>query len=879
MSRRKPSTSLSMFPESQPGTARMTPLQRQYTSIKEQHPDVLLLFRMGDFYEMFGEDAEKAAPILEIVLTQRDGQPLCGVPYHAVERYLGKLLAAGLRVAVCDQVEDPKKAKGLVRREVTRVVSAGTVLEDGFLNQTSNNYLAAVSPGEGCTGVAVADISTGEFLITEFRGQTHLGDAIAEVERLRPAECLLSEMDVDLSDPLSQTGCRQITPVPLETVFAQSARDVLLAHLQVASLRGFGCEDMEQAQEAASLIVRYLDKNNPNALALLRSLSTYSTERFMRLDASTRRNLELTASQSEDSSASLIRVLDRTRTPMGARLLRRWLDQPLLDLEAIRARHGAVEALVEDVMLRGDARDALDGVQDIERIVARSASGVAGPRDLLALARSLEKCSPLRSLAGECADPVLSGLASPLQPPEGIIPLINSAVDESAPPHTRDGGVIKPGFSAEIDELRDIARGGREWIAKIEAREKDRTGIKGLRVGYNSVFGYYLEVSKSSLADVPEDYIRKQTTANAERYITPELKEYEAKVLGAQDRGVSLEQEVFADVRQQVASHAQELLATAHAVAQLDALASLAETAQAERWVRPEMDGGDEILIQSGRHPVVERAVGMAGFIPNDTKMDCRDDCLLIITGPNMAGKSTYLRQVALIVLLAQIGSFVPADRAKIGIVDRIFTRIGARDELASGQSTFMVEMNETANILNNATEKSLVLLDEIGRGTSTYDGLSIAWAVAEHILKLRAKTLFATHYHNLNELASRLEGVKNYRVAVKEEPGRIIWLRKIMPGGTDRSYGVQVARLAGLPEDVIKRAEEILRDLESQEARPNGAQPSEAVMQRQQLTLFEAAPPKVVQKLLDLDVSTMTPVEAITALWQLQKEAQDHHG
>lgn len=837
------------------------------------------MFRMGDFYEMFGADAEKAAPVLEIVLTKRDNTPLCGVPYHALDRYLAKLLAAGLRVAVCEQVEDPKKAKGLVRREVTRVVSAGTVLDDTFLPQTSNNFLVAVSPGTVCAGLAVADISTGEFLVTEFSGEGRLGEMLQEIERLRPAECVISEIDEDLTGSLKAAGCGLVTHVEHDAVFRVSAIDLLLEHLKVSSLRGFGCHEMLGAQEAAALLIRYLRKANEAALGHLKSLSTYSTNRYMVLDAATRRNLELTTAQSEDSHATLIRVLDRTKTSMGARLLRRWLDQPLLDLEEIRRRQVSVQCLVDDIFLRCDVRDTLGGIQDIERIVSRASSGVAGPRDLLALARSLEKACGIDAIFAQVSSINLSRLAHAAAAPTGVIETICAAIDETAPPSLRDGDVIKSGYNAELDELRQAARGGKDWIAQIEGREREKTGIKSLKIGFNSVFGYYLEVSKASQALVPEEYIRKQTTTNSERYITPELKELESKVLGAQEKALALEQELFAVVRAEVASRSTELLVVARAVAEIDTLANLADVAQTNRWVCPEVDEGDEILIQAGRHPVVEQSLGMSAFIPNDAKLNCRDDCLLIITGPNMAGKSTYLRQVALIVLLAQIGGFVPADRARIGIVDRIFTRIGARDELASAQSTFMVEMNETANIVNNATDRSLILLDEIGRGTSTYDGLSIAWAVAEHILALQAKTLFATHYHNLNELASQKNGVKNYRIAVKEEPDRIIWLHKIMPGGTDKSYGIQVARLAGLPENVIKRAAEILEDLEREQTRGRNGKPSEAIVKRQQLTLFEAATPEVVNKLIKLDISTLTPVEALTKLWQLQKEVEQTYG
>jgi len=869
-----------------PPPDQLTPLFKQYWEIKNQYPDVLLLFRLGDFYEMFGADAEAAAAALEITLTARDyvgGEriPMCGVPYHAVERYVARLIAAGFRVAMCDQMEDARFAKGLVKRKVTRVITPGTVLEDAMLDARANSFLAAVFPSvddraEADFGLAVCDISTGEFAVTEIRGPGAGRQLSEELDRLGPRELLLAErLALPWGEWLGEGRPWTVTPIQPETFPRKPAKAALQEHLGVHSLHGFGCEHLPLAIEAARMVLEYLHRRHIEAAQHVRSLSTYSVGEFMGLDPTARRNLELTQSLGDGGKArTLLGVMDATRTAMGARLLRRWLEQPLLDPDRINARLDAVEELTEGALLRGDLRERLGGVSDLERLTSRCATGLAAPRDLGALRASLRLVPDLRDLAA--GSPALQPLAERLEPQEDLLTLLETALVDEPPANLRDGGLIREGYSSHLDDIRRASTEGKEWIAGLEVSERERTGIKSLKVGYNSVFGYYIEVTKPNVHLAPADYQRKQTTANAERYITPELKEREALILGAEERLQEMEARLFAELRDRVGREAPRLLALAAAVAETDALCAFAETAVRGGFVRPRVDTGVVIRIRNGRHPVVEK-LSREPFVPNDTLLDHTDHRLLIITGPNMAGKSTYLRQTALIVLLAQAGSFVPADEAQVGVADRIFTRVGAQDDLASGQSTFMVEMNETAAILNNATERSLVILDEIGRGTSTFDGLSIAWAVAEHLAQVGARTLFATHYHHLNDLAERLPGVQNYRAAVKEDGHNVVWLRKIVPGGTDRSYGIQVARLAGLPAPVITRAREVLHDLESGAA--NGRVPARGAAvteqrQRVQLTLFDADEHPVVEELRTLDLSATTPIEALTLLYQLQKKA-----
>lgn len=863
---------------------KLTPMLRQYQSIKQQHPEVILLFRLGDFYEMFGDDAVTAAPILDVVLTGRDAGalgriPMCGVPHHSVDKYIAKLIAAGHRVAVCDQVEDPRFARGLVRRQVTRVVTPGTVLEDSMLDAKANNYLAAVAGDVGGYGLAIVDISTGEFLVTQLTGETAEADLMEELQRLAPAEVLVPADAEGLAGAIRKSLQLNVTPREKAAFAEATARERLMKHFGVASLRGFGCEELPLAIEAADAALEYLRETHIASLGHLKSLGTYSAQQYMALDAATRRNLELNLSLGEGTKTkSLLGVLDATLTPMGARLLRRWLEQPLLHVAEIRARQEVVAELHDHLLMREELRAALRKVGDLERLIARIATGTANARDLLSLRASLEQVPVAQeALASAEAEPVRI-LRDGLRPLPEVTDLIARAIREDAPLTLREGGLIQEGFDEELDQLRRSSAEGKAWIAGLEASERERTGIKSLKVGYNAVFGYYIEVSKPNLQFVPDNYIRKQTMANAERFITPELKEYEAAVLGAEEKVVQLEYRLFQQVREKVASRAESVLACARILAQLDVLAGLAQVASERYYVRPEVDDGDQIQITNGRHPVVEKYQAEERFVPNDVFLNTSDHRLLIITGPNMSGKSTFLRQVALITLMAQIGSYVPADSARIGIVDRIFTRVGAQDDLASGQSTFMVEMNETANILNNATERSLLILDEIGRGTSTYDGLAIAWAVAEYINAIGCKTLFATHYHHLNELEKSLEGVRNYRIAVKEEGDRIVWLRKIMPGGTDRSYGIEVARLAGLPTPVIARAREVLTALEQNGASATGIPSDRAVIpthaESLQLKLFDIAEHPVVEELRQLDITTMTPVEALTTLYNLQKRA-----
>jgi DNA mismatch repair protein MutS len=854
---------------------KLTPMLSQYREIKKQYPDVLLLFRLGDFYELFGEDAEVGARVLELTLTSRPvGKntrlPMCGIPYHAAERYIARLIQAGMRVAICDQMEDPKLARGIVRREVTRVVTPGTVLEDGMLDARSNNYLTVVYPIRGAYGIASADVSTGEFAVTQVDGEAAGRRALDEIARLSPAECLIPP-ECDIQPQAAEILGRRLAPLTPDPLAYGTAAERLAKHLGTTSLRGFGCQDLPAAIEAAAALIDYLKAHQASAAEHLKSLSTYSLDHNMVLDAQTRRNLELTEGLGGPSSRGLLQVLDRTVTPMGARLLRRWLLLPLLDVAEISRRQEAVADLVDKPLVRADVRAHLKRVSDIERLTSRAVAGTCTPRDLAALRDSLEAIPHLNAAAQALAWRRADGSAGPLDEAAEVRNLLSDALQEDPPANLRDGGVIRAGYDAELERLRSASREGKTWIAALEQSERERTGIKSLKVGFNAVFGYYIEVSKSNLGLVPDTYIRKQTTTAGERFVTPELKEHEAMVLGAEERIVQLEAAIFTRVREQVAEHSARLLAVARNLAELDLLCSLAEVAQSHGYVRPVINTGQAITIRGGRHPVVETA-SEEPFVPNDTEIGTPVQRVIILTGPNMAGKSTYLRQVALIVLMAQIGSFVPADEATIGIVDRIFTRIGAQDDLAGGRSTFMVEMNESANILNNATSRSLVVLDEVGRGTSTFDGLSIAWAMTEYLARLGPKTLFATHYHQLNDLEKRLPGVRNFRVLVKEAGHQIVWLRKVVPGGTDKSYGIQVARLAGMPEAVISRARQVLQDLEENGRGVKPGKVSEAT-KRLQLTFLEPDRHPVVEEIRNLDLQTITPLEALQKLAELQKQ------
>ncbi len=870
-----------------PANDQLTPLWKQYWEIKKQYPDVLLLFRLGDFYELFGQDAEVASAVLEITLTGREQKgeriPMCGVPHHAAERYVARLIAAGHRVAICEQIEDPRFAKGIVRRKVTRVITPGTVLDDSMLDARSNSYLVALAASDPDRdraefGLAVCDVSTGEFAVTHIRGTAAARRLTDELERLSPRELLLPRaLHESWAAWLGEDRGWTLTCVEPEALGRKSAKEFLLEHFQVHSLRGFGCEDLPLAQEAARLVLAYLGRRHIEAGKHLRSLATYSIDSYMGLDPTARRNLELTQTVWDGQKArSLLATLDSSSTPMGGRLFRRRLEQPFVDPRRINAHLDAVEELTRSALLRGDIRELLKGIADLERLASRAATGTCSPRDLGSLRTSLHRVPDLRSASDACSSEHTRQVVERLEPLDALVDRLDAALVDEPPNTVREGGIIREGYSSHLDDLRNSSREGKEWIAGLETTERERTGIKSLKVGYNSVFGYYIEITRANLALAPDNYIRKQTTAGAERFITPELKEREALILGAEERMQDMEQRLFVELRDVVARAASEILAVAAAIAELDLIAAFAETAVRLDYTRPMVDDGPVIEIAGGRHPVVERLVSEP-FVPNDAHLSAETDRLLIITGPNMAGKATYLRQVALIVLMAQAGCFVPAEQARVGVVDRIFTRVGAHDDLAGGQSTFMVEMSETASILNNATDRSLIILDEIGRGTSTYDGLSIAWAVCEHILALGARCLFATHYHHLNELAERMEGVRNYRAAVKEDERHVVWLHRIVEGGTDRSYGIQVARLAGAPEPVIARAREILEELESG-ARAPGAVPKPAAVpakrKRVQLSLFELDEHPVVEELRKLDLSTTTPIEALTLLYQLQKRA-----
>jgi len=851
---------------------KMTPLRQQYLRVKQRYPEALVLFRLGDFYETFDEDAKIVSRELEIVLTSREmGKgnrvPLAGIPHHALDNYLARLINRGYKVAICEQLSDPRE-KGLVERDVVRVVTPGTVVEPGLLEGNSNNYLAAVVSDGDRVGIAHVDITTSEFRTT----QLPLDRAAAELERLRPAE-ILAPRDSDLSHLIA--GNIAVTSVDGQWFDTETSRRVLLEHFGTSSLEGYGCEHLPMATGAAGAIVHYLGETQKGALGQLGSLATYSADSFMTLDPQTRRNLEMFSAFRRGTAGSLLSVIDMTRTSMGGRLLRRLLGQPLLDITALNARLDAVAWFHGSAGRRKKAAASLGQIADLERLINRVRGSIATPRELVSLRRSLEASVGLKQVLQQEDASSIEYLLEGLKPCDEVVELIAGSIAEE-PPQNLGEGVIRPGFSTELDRILDTSRDARKHLAGLERKERERTGIKNLKVGYNRVFGYYIEVSKPNLPQVPEDYIRKQTLVNAERFFTPQLKEYESLILNAQERLAELEGGIFRQVLAQVAGWSNHVMDTASALAQIDVLSALGEVAASYGYVRPELNDGDAIAITGGRHPVVERMLADEPFVPNDTLLSSRDQQLVILTGPNMAGKSTYLRQVALIVLLAQVGSFVPADSAAIGIVDRIFTRVGAQDELAAGRSTFMVEMEETANILNHATPRSLVILDEIGRGTSTYDGISIAQAVAEYIHnqpRVGAKTIFATHYHELVELARSLPRVKNYNVAISEEGGKVVFLRRVVPGGADKSYGIHVAQLAGLPRSVIHRAEEVLTTLEDNRQRNGHRRDRKA---SQQLPLLPAGPSPVADEISKLDLDSMTPLEALNKLYELKQKAKE---
>jgi len=855
---------------------KVTPMMQQYLQIKERYRDAILFFRLGDFYEMFFEDAQTASKILDIALTTRNKHeeqsvPLCGVPYHSAEPYIQKLLDAGHKVAVCEQVEDPKTAKGVVQREVVRVITPGTVTAAEALDARGNNYLAAVCSGRGGYGLAVTDITTGEFRCTEIVDEQTLGD---ELSRVQPSELLLMDGDGGLRRRVQ----REFPSLHLTALAAGAFSSAAAGRIAAAPETGGAA--WENGIRAASAIMDYLEANTPDSLKVLRDLEPYAASAYLVLDETTRTNLELVASYQGERKGSLLAVLDRTATPMGARRLRQWLLYPLRDEREIRRRQDGIQELVENFALRQELRLGLASLQDLERLSSRTVSGSAQPKDLVAIKQTLEAVAGLRSHLHAVQAELLVHLRGQIADLSEVGALIEKAIIDDPPFSLKEGGYIRAGFDAELDDIRGARAHAKQWIANFEAAERRRAAIPSLKVRFNRVFGYYIEITKTHLKSVPVDYIRKQTLANGERYITPELKEYETKVLNSQELMEKLESALLARVREQVAAYYPSLKAMSAALAVLDVLVGLAETAESQRFIRPQIDTGFAIAIREGRHPVVESSVGRGAFVPNDCFIDRATDQILLLTGPNMAGKSTYMRQVALIVLLAQMGGFVPAAEARIGIADRIFTRIGAADSLARGESTFMVEMKETANILRHAGPRSLILLDEVGRGTSTFDGISIAWAVAEslHDCAQRPRTLFATHYHELTDLALTKERIKNYNFAVKEWQGEIIFLRNLVAGAASHSYGIHVARLAGLPAAVIERAKTILAQLEGdgsdrqnlrQAAAPNAA--AEPV----QMALFGSADRKLREELKRVDVSRLTPMEAINLLDQLAQEAK----
>ncbi|MGZ9224501.1 MAG: DNA mismatch repair protein MutS [Anaerolineales bacterium] len=834
-----------------------SPSRKQYLEIKRAHPNTILFFRLGDFYETFDEDAEITARELDIVLTSRTvgkGQraPLAGIPYHAVENYLARLIEKGYHVAICEQIGDTP-VKGLFPRKVVRVVTPGTVTEPGLLPGDANNYLASVIVSEKTASISYADITTGEFAVTELAIEA----LRAELTRLHPAEILFPD-----NQPLNDGIQGHKTPYPAWRFEPGKCEETLLSHFKSSTLEGFGIKGRSLPMRAAGTILQYLKETQPDSLTLLNSLRFYSINEFMTLDAATRRNLELDETLRGERKGSLLGTLDLTVTPMGKRMIHQWVSQPLLNVERIKRRQNGVQYFFDDGMKRMELRAALKPLADLERLVNRVLAGYAQPRDLVAMRDTLSQLPNITNVIGQ-------GQVSALPKLELVndeLSLLQSAIDDDPPATLQNTGVMRPGYSAELDSVIDASKHARDWIANLESVERERTGIKTLKVGYNKVFGYYIEISRGAADKAPANYIRKQTLVNAERFITPEMKEYETLVLNAEERIREIELRLFKETCAVIGKSAFKLLQIARALAVLDVLSSLAETAALGGYVRPEVHEGSELEIHEGRHPVVEHSLHGERYIPNDVIFE-KDEIVRVITGPNMSGKSTYLRQTALIVLMAQIGSFVPADSAKIGLVDRIFTRIGAQDEIHAGQSTFMVEMIEAANILHHATSRSLLILDEIGRGTSTYDGLSIAWGIIEYIHNhphLRAKTLFATHYHELTQLADLLPGVRNYNVAVSEADNNVVFLHTIVRGGADRSYGIHVAQLAGLPSTVVQRANEIMAELEKSSGRAVRINPQAA----QQAMLFPESSP-LLDELKEIDVNSLSPIEALNKLFE----------
>ena len=872
--------------------AEYSPMMQHYLKTKEEHPDCILFYRLGDFYEMFFEDALKASKELELTLTGKqcgmeERAPMCGVPYHAADTYINRLVSKGYKVAICEQMEDPKLAKGIVERQVIRIVTPGTNTDAQSLDETKNNYLMCVYCDEEIFGVSTADVSTGDFFVTEIDSAQKLVD---EINKFSPSEIICNEAlfmsALDIEDLRSRMHIA-VTALDSWYFTDDTVKNTLLGHFHVKQLEGLGLSDYLSGTLAAGALLKYLYETQMNGLENMTGIHPYSTGAFMVLDSATRRNLELVETMREkNKKGSLLWVLDKTKTAMGARLLRSYVEQPLINKAEIEARYDAIDELNQNVISREEMSEYLGPVYDLERLITRISYQTANPRDLIAFRNSLRMLPAIRTVLSEFNCKALVAILDEMDALEDIFQWIDEAVIDDPPISVHDGGIIKDGYFEEVDRLRAAKTDGKSWLAQIESSEREKTGIKNLRIKYNKVFGYYLEVTNSYKDLVPDYYTRKQTLTNAERYITPELKELEETILGAEDKLVQLEYELFRQLREKITGEVARIQKTAKAVAGLDVLLSFAKVAESNHYCRPILNENGLIDIRDGRHPVVEKMINNDMFIPNDTYLDNGKNRISIITGPNMAGKSTYMRQSALIVLMAQIGSFVPATQAQIGLVDRIFTRVGASDDLASGQSTFMVEMNEVANILRNATSNSLLILDEIGRGTSTFDGLSIAWAVVEHISNpklLGAKTLFATHYHELTELEGKLDNVNNYCIAVKEKGDDIVFLRKIVKGGADRSYGIQVAKLAGVPDSVINRAKEICQELIdnnitsgveslSPEKRTHRKVKKLDEVDKNQISLFDTIDDdEILTELKELDLGNYTPIEALNKLYELQ--------
>ena len=869
-------------------------MMKQYHEMKQKAKDAVLLFRLGDFYEMFYEDAKIASSVLDIALTARDGgqsgkYPMCGFPHHAQAAYIPKLVEAGHKVAVCEQVEDPKQSKGIVKRDIVKMITPGTVMDENLLTASQSNYLASLNKVKNVYGLALVELSTGEFKVVEINNDH---DLFSELFRVRPKEFVLAQSiseNKEFMEKLSITVDAAVNTLEDWQFEANSAQDKLQQFLHIFSLEGYGIADHSPVIGAAGAALTFLEQNIITALEHISGISCYSLYDYMVIDPISQRNLELLEPIRHDSkSKTLFSIIDRTQTPMGARLLKQWITSPMIDIEMIKQRHNAVGELTAHQDILNELDSLLKRVRDLERLIARCSVNQMSPKDCIALKESLQQIPKLKEELSKCSSEFLIDRYHKMQELPQLVYLIENALVDDPPVSIKDGGVFKKGFNDELDKIRDIGKNGKKWMADLQAQEIQRTGIKSLKVRYNKVFGYYIEITKSNLDMTPDNYIRKQTLANCERFITTELKEIESQVLNAEDRMKEIELELFKELRENLMTFTRAIQETAKSIAKLDCITSLSKTALAYGYTKPTVTSDDLIEITNGRHPVVEAMLPKGEFVPNDLLIDTESNQLLIITGPNMAGKSTFIRQTALLVVLAQMGSFIPADYATIGVVDRIFTRVGASDELAKGQSTFMVEMIETANILNNTTPRSLIILDEIGRGTSTFDGISIAWAVAEYLSttpEVRARTLFATHYHELTELENHIEGVVNYNIAVKEWNDQIIFLRKIVQGGTDKSYGIHVARLAGLPRRVINRAMEILSDLENDSIREQHHQPLGTVKtdqyhgpQEEQLMLFGSQKPNpAVERLKKLTCDNLTPLEALNLLYELKELSKDN--